>query len=89
MFTITIIGLGLTLAAYKSGSILASMLIHFLNNFFSVIVTLYPKQTEKVLPVLFKEKFSIMELLILFVIIAACAAVGWMLICKDGYKKIK
>ena len=89
MFTITIIGLGLTLAAYKSGSILASMLIHFLNNFFSVIVTLYPKQTEKVLPVLFKEKFSIMELLILFVIIAACAAVGWMLICKDGYKKNK
>ena len=46
MFTIGIVGLGLTLAAYKTGSIAASMCVHFLNNLLSVLISKYPEQLQ-------------------------------------------
>lgn len=80
MFTIGIIGFGLTYAAYKSGSIVTSMCMHFLNNLLSVLITKYPKQMQSALPVLFKESLSASDLLLMIVVILICAILGWMLL---------
>ncbi len=80
MFTIGIIGLGFTYAAYKSGSIFTSMLMHFINNLTSVLISLYPEQVGKVAPILMKESLSVTELVIVLLIGIVLAAVGvWML----------
>lgn len=80
MFTIGIIGFGLTYAAYKSGSIVTSMCMHFLNNLLSVLITKYPKQMQSVLPVLFKESLSASDLLLMIAVILICAALGLLLL---------
>lgn len=80
MFTIGIIGFGLTYAAYKSGSIVTSMCMHFLNNLLSVLITKYPKQMQHVLPVLFKESLSASDLLLMIAAILICAALGLLLL---------
>lgn len=80
MFTIGIIGFGLTYAAYKSGSIVTSMCVHFLNNLLSVLITKYPKQMQHVLPVLFKESLSASDLLLMIAVILICAALGSLLL---------
>ena len=75
MFTIGIIGFGLTYAAYKSGSIVTSMCMHFLNNLLSVLITKYPEQMQSVLPVLFKESLSASDLLLMC---SSGIAITWM-----------
>lgn len=80
MFTIGIIGFGLTYAAYKSGSIVTSMCMHFLNNLLSVLITKYPKQMQHVLPVLFKESLSASDLLLMIAAILICAVLGLLLL---------
>lgn len=80
LFTIGIIGFGLTYAAYKSGSIVTSMCMHFLNNLLSVLITKYPKQMQHVLPVLFKESLSASDLLLMIAAILICAALGLLLL---------
>ena len=80
MFTIGIIGFGLTYAAYKSGSIVTSMCMHFLNNLLSVLITKYPEQMQSVLPVLFKESLSASDLLLMIAVILICAALGLLLL---------
>lgn len=83
LFTISIVGLSLTLAAYKTGSIVASMCVHFMNNLLSVVVTKYPEQVEKIAPVLFKETLEAADMLILAVVIVVCAVAGWLLISRE------
>lgn len=85
MFTIGIVGLGLTLVTYKTGSIAASMCVHFINNLLSVLITKYPAQMQRALPVLFKDRLSVSDMLLLAAVVVICAAVGWMLI--GGRKK--
>lgn len=80
MFTIGIIGFGLTYAAYKSGSIVTSMCMHFLNNLLSVLITKYPKQMQHVLSVFFKESLSASDLLLMIAVILICAALGLLLL---------
>ncbi|MBD5542258.1 MAG: CPBP family intramembrane metalloprotease [Lachnospiraceae bacterium] len=92
MFTIGIVGLGLTLAAYKTGSIAASMCVHFMNNLLSVLISAYPEQLQKVFPVLFKEKLSVSDMLILAAVMIIGMSAGWMLLSmknRDGLKKSK
>lgn len=89
MFTISIVGLGLTLAAYKTGSIAASMCVHFMNNLLSVLVTKHPEQMEKIFPVLFKESLGATDMVILLVIIIVSAALGWILISRGSAEKVK
>lgn len=80
MFTISIIGLGLTVAAYMTGSIYTSMIMHFVNNFLSVLISLYPEQVGKLFPVLMKESLSGVEVLVITLIGAVLAVVGWLLL---------
>lgn len=89
MFTIGIVGLGLTLAAYKTGSIAASMCVHFMNNLLSVLISTYPEQLQKILPVLFKEKLSVSDMLILAAVMIVGAGVGWMLLSTKNRNGLK
>ena len=88
MFTIGIVGLGLTLVTYKTGSIAASVCVHFMNNLLSVLITKYPVQIQRVLPVLFKDRLSVSDILLLAAVVLICAAVGWMLIGGKKNNKI-
>ncbi len=87
MFTISIIGLGLTVAAYMTGSIYTSMIMHFINNLLSVLISLYPEQVGKLCPVLMQESLSIVEVLVITLIGVALAVVGWVLV--KGKKEVK
>lgn len=89
MFTIGIVGLGLTLAAYKTGSIAASMCVHFMNNLLSVLISKYPKQLQKVFPVLFKEKLEISDVLILAAVMVIAAGAGFMLLNAKSESGLK
>ena len=80
MFTISIIGFGLTVAAYMTGSIFVSMMMHFINNFTSVLISLYPEQVGKLFPVLMKETFGATEIIVITLIGVMLAVVGWMLV---------
>lgn len=85
MFTIGIVGLGLSLVAYKTGSIAASMCVHFINNLLSVLITKYPDQMQKAFPVLFQERLTVSDMLLLGAVVMICAVLGWLLI--GGRKK--
>lgn len=80
MFTIGLIGLGFTLAAYKTGSIFASMCVHFCNNLLSVLMTKHPDRMKQVLPILFKEKMTVADVVLLVAVMVVCAGLGWWLI---------
>ncbi len=80
MFTISIIGLGLTVAAYMTGSIFVSMLMHFINNFVSVLISLYPEQVGKMFPVLMEESLGGAEIVVVTLVGVVLAVVGWALV---------
>ena len=82
MFTISIVGLVLTVAAYMTGSIFTSMLMHFINNLISVLLSLYPEQIGKLFPVLLKESLGVAEVLIITLIGVVFAFAGWLLVRK-------
>ncbi len=76
LFTIGIVGLGLTWVTYKTGSIIASMCVHFLNNFMSVMISVYPEQLQKVVPVLFKDHLNGADIAILLLTVIVTTTVG-------------
>ncbi len=82
MFTIGIIGLAFTIAAYMTGSIYVSMCMHFLNNLVSVLISLYPKQIGRLFPVLMKESLSVSEILMVTAVGILLSVAGWMLLKK-------
>lgn len=51
-------GLIFCCAVYKTGSIYSSMMMHFINNAFNVLVVYYPERIEKIFPILYKERMS-------------------------------
>nr|MBQ8251987.1 CPBP family intramembrane metalloprotease [Lachnospiraceae bacterium] len=85
MFTISIIGLGFTVAAYMTGSIFVSMLMHFINNGVSVLISLYPEQVGKMFPILMAESLGAVEMLVTALLGVILAIVGWLLV--KGKKK--
>jgi sodium transport system permease protein len=80
MFTIGIIGLGFSFAAYRSGSIFTSMTMHFLNNLFSVLISVYPDRLQRAFPVLFEESLTATQLAGMLLVTVLLAAAGiWLL----------
>ena len=65
-----LLGLILCIVVWKTGSIYPAMIMHFINNAISIIITYYPEQVEKVLPILGKSNFTAVDVLCL------CAAGG-------------
>lgn len=64
-FGACIIGSAMAYMVYKSESILTSSVVHCLNNSFSVICTFYPEFMSKKIPIFFKERFSVSDVLLL------------------------
>ena len=60
-----LLGLVLCYVVYKTGSIYTSMLMHCINNAFSVAVTYYPEQIGKIFPILYRESMSLSDALLL------------------------
>ncbi len=86
-FTVGIIGLSFTIAAYKSNSILVSMLMHFCNNLTACLVEWYQNPVTEVLnmdPV--KASSPLLPAVILIGALAAVAG-GYLLLDKWGKPK--
>ena len=54
-------GLIFCCVVYKTGSIYSSMMMHFINNAFNVLVVYYPERIEKIFPILYKESMTISD----------------------------
>lgn len=77
-----LIGLMLCLVAWKADSIYPAMLMHFINNAISVIVSYYPEQVEKVLPVVAKSTLSVSDALCLSGTGIVLVGIGWTVLVK-------
>ena len=60
-----LLGLALCYVVYKTGSVYPSMMMHFINNALSVLVTYYPEKIGKICPILYQESMSVSEALIM------------------------
>lgn len=60
-----LLGLVLCYVVWRTGSIYPAMLMHFLNNAYSVMVSYYPEQVGRVLPMLCQETLSFSDGMIL------------------------
>ncbi|MDD6572181.1 MAG: ABC transporter permease subunit [Thermoflexaceae bacterium] len=79
-FTTGILGIVFCYVVYKTGSIVLSCLMHFMNNAFSVVLMYYGKQLHEVVPVLFKETLSGGEIVMMLVVVILCSGVGLVLL---------
>lgn len=79
-----LLGLLLCIVVWKTGSIYPAMLMHFINNAFSVIISCYPEQIEKVLPVLYKNTLSVSEALCMCGAGLVLMGIGWAILSKAG-----
>ena len=59
-----LLGLVLCYVVYKTRSIYPSMMMHCINNAFSVAVTYYPERIEKMFPILYRESMSLSDALL-------------------------
>lgn len=50
---------------YKTGSIFPAMMMHFINNAFSVLISYYPQQIGEIFPIMMQETFSVSDILLL------------------------
>ena len=75
-----LLGLALCYVVYKSGSIYPSMMMHFINNALSVLVTYYPERIGKICPILYRESLSVSDALILSGVGLALLGVGGLLL---------
>lgn len=79
-----LLGLLLCVVVWKTGSIYPAMLMHFINNAFSVVISCYPEQIEKVLPVLYKNTLSASEALCMCGAGLVLMGIGWAILTKAG-----
>ena len=75
-----LLGLALCYAAYKTGSIFPSMMMHCINNAFSVVVSYYPERIEKILPILYQESMSLSDTMLLIGTGLVFMGIGWILL---------
>lgn len=61
-----LLGFSLCYVVYVTDSIFPAMMMHFLNNAASVLVSYYPEQLQKIFPVFYKEMPTVSDVLMLF-----------------------
>lgn len=77
-----LMGLAFGLVAWRTGSIFPTMLMHFLNNACSVLITYYPEQVGEAFPVLFQETLRASDVLHLVGAGLVLIGGGWMLLSR-------
>lgn len=60
-----LLGIVLCYVVYKTGSIFPAMMMHFINNAFSVLISYYPQQIGEIFPIMMQETFSVSDILLL------------------------
>ena len=83
-----LLGFVLCYVAYRADSIYPAMLMHFLNNAFSVLISCYPERAEAVFPILFRETMQLFDVLMLFSAGMIFMALGWMLLRNGETERI-
>lgn len=83
-FTTGFLGLLLCYVVYRTGSIVLSAIMHFLNNSIAVAAMFYPEQMERLLPGLFKDNFTVGEMAAFTLAGAVCLAAGIYLINRNA-----
>ena len=86
-FTTGLLGVALCYAAYKSGSIFLSCLMHFINNAISVVVIYYGPEVEEVAPILFQETLGVSDTLLMLSVALICSILGMALIKHSSKKR--
>lgn len=85
-FTTGILGIAFCYVVYKTGSIVLSSVMHFINNAFSVVIMFYGDKMERIFPVLFKESLTVPDVLVMLIVAAACSGIGLLLINRKDRK---
>ena len=86
LFVTGLLGFALCVSTYYTKSIFPGMLMHFINNSYSVVAYYYPKAIEKGLPFLAVEKLSVTSSIVISIVGAALITVGF-IIMKTSKKR--
>lgn len=78
------LGLVLCYVVYQADSIYPAMVMHFLNNAFSVLISCYPEKVEAVFPVFYQETLQLSDILLLLGIGLILAGAGLYLLKKGS-----
>ncbi|MDE5933876.1 MAG: ABC transporter permease [Lachnospiraceae bacterium] len=81
------LGLVICYVAYKADSIYPAMLMHFLNNAFSVLISCYPEKMESVFPVLYRETLRVSDIMLLLGIGLIFVGIGLVILRKNGNRE--
>lgn len=73
-----LLGFVLCYVAYRTDSIYPAMLMHFLNNAFSVLISCYPEKMQAVLPVFYQETLRFFDVVLLMGIGLILMGIGGM-----------
>ena len=79
-----LLGLALCILVWKTGSIYPAMLMHFINNAISVAANCWPETVQKIMPVLFQDTLSVMDVLCLCGAGAVFLGIGSVVLWKLG-----
>lgn len=86
-FTTAFLGACLAFLVEKSGSILPGMLFHFVNNLLAVLMSCYSETIVKRFPILQKESFEVMELVVIVLIGIILLGIGVVICCNKSKVK--
>lgn len=86
-FTTGFLGFVFCYVVYRTGSIVTSSVMHFMNNMFSVATLFYGDQMARIMPMLFKENAEVSDVLILLAVGILCMTAGNFLVCLGNNKK--
>ncbi|MCM1467414.1 MAG: ABC transporter permease subunit [Alistipes sp.] len=87
-FTTGILGFVFCYVVYRTGSIVTSSVMHFMNNMFSVATLFYGDQLARIMPILFKDTVTVSDVLLLLAAGILCLTAGNFLVCLGNNKKI-
>ena len=77
------LGAFLAYIVWRGKSIFLSMMIHFLNNFLSLVAMKYPEESGRILPILVKEMFSVIDICVLAAIGVVCVLAGYIVLNRE------
>ncbi len=81
-----LLGLVFCYVAYRTDSIYPAMLMHFLNNAFSVIISCCPEQVRRIFPIFYQDTLRFGDVLLLLGIGLALMGIG-LYILKKGSRR--
>lgn len=88
-FAVGFFGGVMAYVVYKTGSILVSMWMHFLNNLFAVMLAVYEEEMTSFLPILADENPGVGSVLILLVMGMIIFTVGILLLNRERFIALK